>query len=183
MGQESCCFFVVADPYQVCPYSYWPPTVWHHHDIETLSALLALCEEKALAAPPPPPPPPPPPKKKKASNALFHWHCWSGGRVADDLKCHDGHLMSLWRCSMVCNTHKPVGTKKSNTWVLFYLHELALILAWIGKGNYVHYEVSGELISISKLQAVEVREWICNFMSDFKCVWLLIQAGIKVNPN
>ena len=81
----------------------WDPYLWPyvtdtglHHDTETLSTLLALCEGN-------------PPMtggfpSQRASNAelifafLLAWtNCWENTQVACDLRCHDAELTSQER--------------------------------------------------------------------------------------
>ena len=65
----------------------------------------------------------------------------------------------------------------------FYKHGLTLILVWIS--NYIHHKVSGEITHIFPNFngcPIEVWEWINNFISHVTGMWLLIHAGIKVNP-
>ena len=50
--------------------------------------------------------------------------------------------------------------------------------------NYIHYKVWYEITYPSsnfKVAAIEVWEWIDNFIAHLLGMWLLIHAGIKVN--
>ena len=63
------------------------------------------------------------------------------------------------------------------------LGQKELISKWIG--NYIHFNAWGEIAyPFPNLSgpAAEVWELVNNFIPYFIGVWLLIHAGIKVNP-
>ena len=65
----------------------------------------------------------------------------------------------------------------------FYQNILTSILGWIGYD--IHYEVWDEItypFTNFNGATVEVWEWINDFVSYSTGMWLLIHAGIKIDP-
>ena len=76
-----------------------------------------------------------------------------------------------------------VNNGDNEAWCPFCQYGLTLIPAWIS--DYVHYKVWDAITYLFpnfNSATVEVWAWISNFSHTVLDMWLLIHAGIKVNP-
>ena len=103
---------------------------------------------------------------------------------------YEPRFPNIWiysTCTFVCirwiSDGCPVLKQPDEPLRHFYQHGLTLIPTC--KNNHIHYKVWDDItypFPNLKCCAVEVQEWMNYFIPHFIMVWLLIHAGIKVNP-